>query len=279
MAETTQQYPKVSVFDIDGDFSPKKQAPLDCRNIADSYAALKAGNHTYTYNGLVVSCVLEKAQYLCIDATNANSDLGWKKLGGGAGSGYYGTSSIPSANDKSKILVTLVNSEGWKLANGTQLVVNFTQAVDKNASLYTNKDISTNEDGTDATTYTPIFYKGSAIKAGVIAAGSTIQFVYYDNKYHVVGDYDFLSKNGGTMTGGISWETSDGVESTINADGYEYNGINVVSMDDDGDVVVTGDKIAKEGGTSDQILLADGSTTTVMKDDEIITAINTAWDS
>lgn len=137
---------------------------------------------------------------------------------------------------------------GYALIQHGIVSVKFTNSVPANSTLNINSKGAK-----------PIFYRGSKIVAGVINAGDVATFIYDGTNYIYLGTDNALSKAGGKMTGGISWETSDATESTINANGYEYNEINVVSMDDDGDVVVTGDKIAKKGGTSDQVLMADGS--------------------
>lgn len=137
---------------------------------------------------------------------------------------------------------------GYALIQHGIVSVKFTNSVPANSTLNINSKGAK-----------PIFYRGSAIVAGVINAGDVATFIYDGTNYIYLGTDNALSRAGGKMTGGISWETSDATESTINANGYEYNGINVVSMDDDSDVVVTGDKITKKGGTSDQVLMADGS--------------------
>lgn len=137
---------------------------------------------------------------------------------------------------------------GYALIQHGIVSVKFTNSVPANSTLNINSKGAK-----------PIFYRGSAIVAGVINAGDVATFIYDGTNYIYLGTDNALSKAGGKMTGGISWETSDATESTINANGYEYNGINVVSMDDDSDVVVTGEKITKKGGTSDQVLMADGS--------------------
>lgn len=137
---------------------------------------------------------------------------------------------------------------GYALIQHGIVSIKFTNSVPANATLNINSKGAK-----------PIFYRGAKIVAGVINAGDVAMFIYDGTNYIYLGTDNALSRAGGKMTGGISWNTDDGVESTINADGYEYNSINVVSMDDDSDVVVTGDKIAKKGGTSDQVLMADGS--------------------
>lgn len=67
----------------------------------------------------------------------------------------------------------------------------------------------------------------------------------------------------------IEFETTDGVASSLGENGYNYNGTSVVGLDDDGDVVVTGEKIAKKGGTNQQILLGNGETASILTQEEI----------
>ena len=198
------------------------------------------------YGNQLIRYVFDGTYYVWMGRSNENS-YNPQTLGFG-----YGISETPAATAAKT--ATLAE---YSLTKNGIVAVKFTTSVPANATLNINSKGAK-----------PIFYRGKAIVAGVINAGDVATFIYDGTNYIYLGTDNALSRAGGKMTGGISWETTDAVESTINADGYEYNEINVVSMDDDGDVVVTGDKIAKTGGTSDQVLMADGS---------VAGTITTAW--
>ena len=198
------------------------------------------------YENQLIRYVFDGTYYVWMGRSNENS-YNPQTLGFG-----YGISETPAATAAKT--ATLAK---YSLTKNGIVAVKFTNAVGTGATLNINSRGAK-----------PIFYRGAAIVAGVIGAGDVATFIYDGTNYIYLGTDNALSRAGGKMTGGISWETGDAVVSTINADGYEYNSVNVVSMDNDGDVVVTGEKIAKKGGTSDQVLMADGS---------VAGTITTAW--
>lgn len=108
------------------------------------------------------------------------------------------------------------------------VAVKFTYAVPANATL------NINSRGASA-----IYYRGSAITAGVIKAGNTATFMYDGSYYHLLTidkltarDVGAASTGGDTFTGPISGENADGDETWyIDEDGWaqlvRLNGTNV----------------------------------------------------
>ena len=209
-------------------------------------ALYTSASNIVTYANQLIRYIFDGTYYVWMGRSN---EYTYSPQSLGIGYGICETASTTAAKT--------ATISGYSLIKNGIVSVKFTNSVPANSTLNINNQGAK-----------PIFYRGAKIVAGVINAGDVVTFIYDGANYIYLGTDNALSKAGGKMTGGISWETTDAVESTINADGYEYNEINVVSMDDDGDVVVTGDKIVKKGGTSDQVLLADGS---------VAGTITTAW--
>lgn len=120
------------------------------------------------------------------------------------------------------------------------VAVKFTYAVPANATL------NINNRGASA-----IYYRGSAITAGVIKAGNTATFMYDGSYYQLLtidkltaSDVGAVSTGGGTLTGQISGENGDGDETWyIDEDGYaqlvRLNGTNVPANPKFTDTVVS----------------------------------------
>ena len=128
--------------------------------------------------------------------------------------------------------------------------VKFTNSVPANATLNINSKGAK-----------PIFYRGSAIVAGVINAGDVATFIYDGTNYIYLGTDNALSKAGGKINGElvIADDTDDVVE--IDAQGITLRD---TSDDEQPQTKITHAKvesnvIKKSGGTSDQVLMADGS--------------------
>lgn len=116
----------------------------------------------------------------------------------------------------------------------------------------------------------PIFYRGAKIVAGVINAGDVATFIYDGTNYIYLGTDNALSKAGGKINGEliIADDTDDVVE--IDAQGITLRD---TSDDEQPQTKITHAKvesnvIKKVGGTSDQVLMADGS---------VAGTITTAW--
>lgn len=111
----------------------------------------------------------------------------------------------------------------------------------------------------------PIFYRGSAIVAGVINAGDVVTFIYNGTNYIYLGTDNALSRAGGTMTGDLLM-TSNGIISVMTDEDSSHAA--VMGVDENDISYMQADAIKKIGGTSDQVLLADGS---------VAGTITTAW--
>jgi hypothetical protein len=138
----------------------------------------------------------------------------------------------------------------YTLVKNGIVAVKFTNAVPANATLNIN--------GKGAK---PIFYRGSAIVAGVINAGDVATFIYDGTNYIYLGTDNALSKAGGKINGDlvIADDTDDVVE-------IDAQGIILRDTSDDTQpqtkithAQVESNVIKKVGGTSDQVLMADGS--------------------
>lgn len=139
---------------------------------------------------------------------------------------------------------------GYALIQHGIVAVKFTNAVPTNATLNINSKGAK-----------PIFYRGSAIVAGVINAGDVATFIYDGTDYIYLGTDNALSRAGGKINGElvIADETDDVVE--IDAQGITLRD---TSDDEQPQTKITHSKvesnnIVKRGGTSDQVLMADGS--------------------
>lgn len=140
--------------------------------------------------------------------------------------------------------------------SGYTLVVNGIVAVKFTNSVPTNATLNINTMGAK-----PIFYRGSAIVAGVINAGDVVTFIYDGTNYIYLGTDNALSRAGGKINGElvIADDTDDVVE--IDAQGITLRD---TSDDEQPQTKITharveSNVIKKIGGTSDQVLLADGS--------------------
>lgn len=149
--------------------------------------------------------------------------------------------------------------EGYSLVNNGIVSIKFTNSVPINATLNINSKGAK-----------PIFYRGSAIVAGVINAGDVATFIYDGTNYIYLGTDNALSKAGGKINGElvIADDTDDVVE-------IDAQGITLRDTSDDEQpqtkithAQVESNKIVKSGGTSDQVLMADGS---------VAGTITTAW--
>lgn len=150
--------------------------------------------------------------------------------------------------------------------------VKFTNSVPANSTL------NINNQGTK-----PIHYRGSAIVAGVINAGDVVTFIYDGTNYIYLGTDNALSRAGGKITGNlvIADDTDDVVE--IDAQGITLHD----TSDEEGTqprTTITHNTVESGmfkvvNGTSDEILLADGTVASIMKSDDIENAIATAWGS
>jgi hypothetical protein len=207
------------------------------------------------YNQSVVSavqvmiCQIQRPERYMYDGTNYvwighaldyYKDYAPKSLGFG-----YGICSTGAA-DTAKV-ATL---SGYALFQNGIVAVKFTNAVPANATLNIN--------GKGAK---PIFYRGSAIVAGVINAGDVATFIYDGTNYIYLGTDNALSRAGGKINGElvIADETDDVVE-------IDAQGITLRDTSDDSQpqtkithAQVESNVIKKVGGTSDQVLMADGS--------------------
>lgn len=132
--------------------------------------------------------------------------------------------------------------------------IKFTNAVPANATLNINSKGAK-----------PIFYRGSAIVAGVINAGDVVTFIYDGTNYIYLGTDNALSGAGGTMTGNLLM-TSNGIISVMTDEDSSHAA--VMGVDENDTSYMQADAIKKIGGTSDQVLLADGS---------VAGTITTAW--
>lgn len=151
---------------------------------------------------------------------------------------------------------TLAN---YVLVKNGIVAVKFTNSVPANATLNINSKGAK-----------PIFYRGAAIVAGVINAGDVATFIYNGTNYIYLGTDNALSKAGGKINGElvIADDTDDVVE-------IDAQGITLRDTSDDEQpqtkithAQVESNKIVKSGGTSDQVLMADGS---------VAGTITTAW--
>lgn len=147
----------------------------------------------------------------------------------------------------------------YTLVKNSIVAVKFTNSVPANSTLNINSKGAK-----------PIFYRGSAIVAGVINAGDVATFIYDGTNYIYLGTDNALSKAGGKINGElvIADETDDVVE--IDAQGITLRD---TSDDEQPQTKITHAKvesnvIKKSGGTSDQVLMADGS---------VAGTITTAW--
>lgn len=139
---------------------------------------------------------------------------------------------------------------GYALIQHGIVAVKFTNSVPANATL-----------NIDSKGAKPIFYRGSAIVAGVINAGDVATFIYDGTDYIYLGTDNALSRAGGKINGElvIADETDDVVE-------IDAQGITLRDTSDDEQpqtkithAQVESNKIVKRGGSSDQVLMADGS--------------------
>lgn len=137
--------------------------------------------------------------------------------------------------------------------------IKFTNSVPANATLNINSKGAK-----------PIFYRGAKIVAGVINAGDVATFIYDGTNYIYLGTDNALSKAGGKINGElvIADDTDDVVE-------IDAQGITLRDTRDDEQpqtkithARVESKVIKKTGGTSDQVLMADGS---------VAGTITTAW--
>lgn len=166
----------------------------------------------------------------------------------------YGTCSTPAAT-----LAKDVTMSSYNLAINGIVAVKFTNAVPANSTLNINSKGAK-----------PIHYRGAAIVAGVINAGDVATFIYDGTNYIYLGTDNALSRAGGKINGElvIADETDDVVE--IDAQGITLRD---TSDDEQPQTKITHAKvesnvIKKIGGTSDQVLMADGS---------VAGTITTAW--
>lgn len=153
----------------------------------------------------------------------------------------------------------VVTLSSYELVTGGIVSVKFDNAVGASATMNIN--------GKGAK---PIYYRGSAIVTGVIGAGDVTTFIYDGSKYIYLGTDNALSRAGGKINGElvIADDTDDVVE--IDAQGITLRD---TSDDEQPQTKITHAKvesnvIKKTGGTSDQVLMADGS---------VAGTITTAW--
>lgn len=207
------------------------------------------------YNQSVVSsvqvmiCQIQRPERYMYDGTNYvwmghaldyYKDFTPKSLGFG-----YGICST-GATDTAKV-ATLA---GYALIANGIVSIKFTNSVPANSTLNINSRGAK-----------PIFYRGSAIVAGVINAGDVATFIYDGTNYIYLGTDNALSKAGGKINGElvIADDTDDVVE-------IDAQGITLRDTSDDNQpqtkithAQVESNVIKKVGGASDQVLMADGS--------------------
>lgn len=166
----------------------------------------------------------------------------------------YGICSTGATDTAKKATLT-----DYALIENGIVAVKFTNSVPANSTLNINNRGAK-----------PIFYRGSAIVAGVINAGDVATFIYDGTNYIYLGTDNALSKAGGKINGElvIADDTDDVVE-------IDAQGITLRDTSDDSQpqtkithAQVESNVIKKVGGTSDQVLMADGS---------VAGTITTAW--
>lgn len=206
-----------------------------------------ASNILTTANQLI-RYVFDGTYYVWMGRSNENS-YNPQSLGFG-----YGT--CTTAADTAAKVATLTD---YALIKNGIVSVKFTNSVPANSTLNINSKGAK-----------PIFYRGSKIVAGVINAGDVATFIYDGTNYIYLGTDNALSRSGGKINGDlvIADDTDDVVE-------IDAQGITLRDTSDDTQpqtkithAQVESHVIKKVGGTSDQVLMADGS---------VAGTITTAW--
>lgn len=252
-----------ATFELRGNYLPLGEFSLDVRSVAESFDILKAGDHTYSYEGMVVACVAEQSLYLCVSKENITTDDGWKKVGGmsdeesaAIGEGFISDLSQFTATAGT---VTLGGSKYVKSADG----------------IWTKSDVSIDIPVASDTT------------AGVMSAADKVKL-----GKAVVND----SANTMTENGSLGWSTKT---ATSTEESPEINVVNAskagfsvardgssneakMFVDASGKTVIQAEKIMAVGlpetvSAEAAVLLANGTVAPIMKTDEISGLLDEAW--
>ena len=132
--------------------------------VEDGYA--ESGYLSFDYmssSGVVKEMTLDLEKY---------GDDPWVYHFGNYDNAYNNTFYISVNNTSQSISYYLA---GWTARSGNILVVNFQKDVQVNTTLNISSTGAKN-----------IYYKGAAIKAGIISAGDTVTFAYWSGRYNVV---------------------------------------------------------------------------------------------
>ena len=202
-------------------------------------ALYTSASNIVTYANQLIRYIFDGTYYVWMGRSN---EYTYSPQSLGIGYGICST----GATDTAKV-ATLA---GYTLVANGIVSIKFTNSVPANSTLNIN--------GRGAK---PIFYRGAKIVAGVINAGDVATFIYDGTNYIYLGTDNALSKAGGKINGElvIADDTDDVVE-------IDAQGITLRDTSDDSQpqtkithAQVESNVIKKVGGTSDQVLLADGS--------------------
>lgn len=188
------------------------------------------------YANQLIRYVFDGTYYVWMGRSNENS-YNPQTLGFG-----YGISETPAATAAKT--ATLAE---YSLTKNGIVAVKFTNAVGAGATLNINSKGAK-----------PIFYRGSAIVAGVINAGDVATFIYDGTNYIYLGTDNALSKAGGVINGELK-VYKDNV--MVHADGTGL-GISNEATGAESYIapnMVVSAQFKTPNGTSDQVLMADGS--------------------
>lgn len=202
-------------------------------------ALYTSASNILTNANQLIRYIFDGTYYVWMGRSNENS---YNPQSLGFGYGICETAATTAAKTATLPEYTLVK-------NGI-VAVKFTNSVPANSTLNINSRGAK-----------PIFYRGSAIVAGVINAGDVATFIYDGTNYIYLGTDNALSRAGGKINGElvIADDTDDVVE-------IDAQGITLRDTSDDTQpqtkithAQVESNMIKKKGGTSDQVLMADGS--------------------
>lgn len=202
-------------------------------------ALYTSASNILTNTNQLIRYIFDGTYYVWMGRSNENS---YNPQSLGFGYGICETAATTAAKIATLPEYTLVK-------NGI-VSIKFTNSVPANSTLNINgKGVK------------PIFYRGAKIVAGVINAGDVATFIYDGTNYIYLGTDNALSRAGGKINGElvIADDTDDVVE-------IDAQGITLRDTSDDSQpqtkithAQVESNVIKKVGGTSDQVLMADGS--------------------